>query len=81
MLTEQILGKDDLVRLMDKRYLKLPIALKQLISKVEGLEIETKETPSEEVLNQFSKSCASFANTQGGSTQRYHRRLIHWIER
>ena len=67
MLAEQILGKDDLVRLMDKRYLKLPIALKQLISKVEGLEIETKETPSEEVLNQFSKSCASFANTQGGS--------------
>jgi hypothetical protein len=52
---------------MDKRYPKLPEALKQLISKVEGLEIETKETPSEEVLSQFSKSCASFANTQGGS--------------
>jgi hypothetical protein len=30
-LTEQILGKDGLVRLMDKRYQKLPEALKQLI--------------------------------------------------
>jgi hypothetical protein len=52
---------------MDREYPKLPKELKQLISKVEGLEIETKETPSEDVLNQFSKSCASFANTQGGS--------------
>ena len=52
---------------MDREYPKLPKELKQLISKVEGLEIETKETLSEDVLNQFSKSCASFANTQGGS--------------
>jgi len=52
---------------MDREYPKLPKELKQLISKVEGLEIEAKETPSEDVLNQFSKSCASFANTQGGS--------------
>jgi hypothetical protein len=52
---------------MDNEYPKLPMRLKQLISKVEGLEIETKETPSEDVLNQLSKSCASFANTQGGS--------------
>lgn len=52
---------------MKQRYPKLPPELKQLIAKVEGLEIETKETPSEEMLNQFSKSCASFANTQGGS--------------
>ena len=41
--------------------------LKKLITKVEGLEVEAKETPSEDVLSQFSKSCASFANTQGGS--------------
>ena len=52
---------------MDREYPKLPKKLKQLTSKVEGLEIETKETPSEDVLNQFSKSCASFANAQGGS--------------
>src|SRR5271157_5448398 len=52
---------------MDEEYPELPIELKQLIARAEGLEIETKETLSEDVLNQFSKSCASFANTQGGS--------------
>ena len=52
---------------MNREYPKLPKELRQLVSKVEGLEIEAKETPSEDVLNQFSKSCASFANTQGGS--------------
>lgn len=50
-----------------ERYQELPRELRELIAKVEGLEIETKETASEEVLNQFSKSCAAFANTQGGS--------------
>jgi hypothetical protein len=52
---------------MDKEYPRLPRELRQLIAKVEGLEIEAKETLSEDVLTQLSKSCASFANTQGGS--------------
>ncbi len=52
---------------MGKTHPKMPADLKQLIAKGEGLRIEIKETPSEDVLNQFSKSCASFANAEGGN--------------
>ena len=50
-----------------KAFPKIPASLRNLIAKGEGLKIEVKEIPSDEVLSQISKFCASFANSNGGS--------------